>query len=239
MEGTKLNRLIIIGASGHGKVVADIAKLCGYTDIVFLDNDSGIKECAGYPVLGPDTMTKELEGDLFIAVGNSEIRNKLMSRDAERVFPVLVHPSAVIAEGTEIGEGTVVMAGAVINPDSIIGKGCIINTTSSVDHDCVVEDYSHIAVGAHLCGTVHIGIGTWIGAGATVSNNVNICSGCTIGAGTVVTKDIEEVGTYIGVPAKKMSKPKLTRGGDQPTVIISGTSIKTPSVDIQQHRRVA
>lgn len=197
-----MNRLIIVGASGHGKVVADIAKLSGYRDIVFLDNNPEIKECAGYPVLGPDTMVKDLEGDLFIAVGNAEIRRQLMDREAGRSFPVLIHPSAVIAEGVKIGDGTVVMAGTVVNPDTKIGKGCIVNTSSSIDHDCVVEDFSHIAVGAHLCGTVHVGKGTWIGAGATVSNNVDICGNCMIGAGAVVVKDIKEPGTYVGVPAK-------------------------------------
>ena len=197
-----MNRLIIIGASGHGKVVADIAVLNGYKDIVFLDNDPEIKTCAGYPVLGPDTMTSELDGDVFIAVGKAETRKKLMERDANRNFPVLIHPSAVIAKSAEVGAGSVAMAGAVINPGAQIGKGCIINTSSSVDHDCVVGDYVHISVGAHLSGTVVVGTGTWIGTGAIVSNNVNICGGCMIGAGAVVIKDIGEPGTYIGVPAK-------------------------------------
>ena len=198
-----MNRLIIIGASGHGKVVADIAALNGYKDIVFLDNDSNIKNCAGYPVLGPDTMTSELDGDVFIAVGKAETRKKLMERDANRNFPVLIHPSAVVADSSEVGVGSVVMAGAVINPGARIGKGCIINTSSSVDHDCVVGDYVHISVGAHLSGTVVVGTGTWIGAGAIVSNNVDICADCVIGAGAVVIKDITEPGTYVGVPARK------------------------------------
>ena len=158
-----MNRLIIIGASGHGKVVADIAALNGYKDIVFLDNDPEIKTCAGYPVLGPDTMTSELDGDVFIAVGNAEIRKKLMERDANRNFPVLIHPSAVIAKSAEVDAGSVAMAEAVINPGARIGKGCIINTSSSVDHDCVVGDYVHISVGAHPSGTVVVGTETWIG----------------------------------------------------------------------------
>lgn len=206
MEGTKLNRLIIIGASGHGKVVADIAKLCGYKEIVFLDNNPELKECCGYPVLGPDTMTAELDGDIFVAVGNSEIRQRLMDRDSERIFPILIHPSAVIAEDVTIGKGSVVMAGAVINPGAKIGKGCIVNTSSSIDHDCTVGDYCHVSVGAHLSGTVELGNIVWIGTGATVSNNVYICSDVIIGAGAVVIKDVKEEGAYIGVPAKKMSK---------------------------------
>ena len=199
-----MNRLIIIGASGHGKVVADIAVLNGYKDIVFLDNNPFLSSCAGYPVLGPDTMTEELNGDVFVAVGNAKTRQKLMERDAGRTFPVLIHPRAVVAEGVEIGDGTVIMAGTVINPGARLGKGVIVNTSSSVDHDCSIGDYVHIAVGTHLSGTVSVGVGTWIGAGATVSNNVNIYSGCIIGAGAVVIKDIDEIGTFVGVPARKV-----------------------------------
>lgn len=199
-----MNRLIIIGASGHGKVVADVAALNGYKDIIFLDNDPELKTCAGYPVLGPDTMTSELDGDVFVAVGNAEIRKRLMNREKSRSFPILIHPSAVLAKSAEVGAGSVVMAGAVINPGARIGIGCIINTSSSVDHDCIVGNYVHISVGAHLSGTVIVHGETWIGAGATISNNVNICGGCMIGAGAVVIKDITEPGTYVGVPAKKM-----------------------------------
>ena len=187
-------------------MVADVAKHCGYTDIVFLDNDPEIKDCSGYPVLGPDTMTAELEGAVFVAVGNAETRKRLMEKDVGRRFPVLIHPSAVIADDVEIGVGSVIMAGAVINPGAKIGKGCIVNTSSSVDHDCVIGDFCHISVGAHLSGTVELGEGVWIGAGATVNNNVNICGNCMIGAGAVVIKDINEPGTYIGVPAKPIKE---------------------------------
>lgn len=196
-----MNRLIIIGASGHGKVVADIARLNGYEDIVFLDDDEGIKECAGYPVVGKSS--EVLEGDLFIAVGDADVRERLMAQYEQRVFPVLIHPNSVVAEETEIGDGTVIMAGVVINPGVRIGKGCIVNTSSSVDHDCVVGNYVHVSVGAHLCGTVTVDNKTWIGAGSTVSNNISICRGCMIGAGAVVIKDIEEQGIYMGVPARK------------------------------------
>lgn len=201
-----MNRLIIIGASGHGKVVADIAKKCRYTNIIFLDNDPSIKVCASCPVIGPDTMAAELEGDIFIAVGNAKVRKNLMRINEGRVFPTLIHPDAVIAGDTEIGEGSVVMAGTVINPGIRIGRGCIVNTSSSIDHDCLIGEYCHISVGAHLCGTVIVGDSVWIGAGAIVSNNVNICSNTIIGAGAVVVNSIGETGTYIGVPARKIDK---------------------------------
>lgn len=200
-----MKRLIITGASGHGKVVADIAKLNGYDEIVFLDNDTNVKSCAGYPVLGFDTLTAKLEGDILVAVGRAATRKKLMDIDQGRRFPVLIHPGSVVAEDVEIGEGTVVVAGAVINPGARIGRGCIINTSSSIDHDCVIGDFCHISVGSHLSGTVIVGENSWIGAGAVVSNNVNICGDCIIGAGAVVIKDIDEAGTYVGVPAKKIT----------------------------------
>lgn len=196
-------KIVIIGASGHGRVVADIAKKCGYEDIAFLDNNPNISFCSGYPILGQDNLANQTEGDLFVAIGNGQIRRKLMDRESAKTFPSLIHPSAVVADDVEIGDGSVIMAGAVINPGARIGKGVIINTCASVDHDCIVSDYAHVSVGAHLAGTVQIGEGTCIGAGATVINNVSICGGCVIGAGATVVKNIETPGTYIGVPAKR------------------------------------
>lgn len=197
-----MKKIVIIGASGHGKVIADIAVRNGYEEIVFLDDDKSIKECAGFPVVGKTSEAKNIEGDKIVAIGNAKIRWRIQGELNNIV--TLIHPSAVISRRVEIGEGTVVMAGAVINSDTVIGKGCIINTGATVDHDCRIADFVHESVGAHVAGTCIIGERTWIGAGATVSNNVNICGGCMIGAGTVVIKDIDVSGTYVGVPAKKI-----------------------------------
>lgn len=199
-----MRKLAIIGASGHGKVVADIARKNGYKEIVFLDDDESIHECGGYPVIGKSAEAGTIDADIIVGIGNAGIRKRIQESFSEKKLATLIHPDAVIAEDVAIGSGTVVMAGAVINPGVRIGKGCIINTCSSVDHDCVVGDYVHIAVGSHLCGTVSVGSGTWIGAGATVSNNISICPDCMIGAGAVVVKDIDSAGTYMGVPARKI-----------------------------------
>lgn len=209
-----MRKLAIIGASGHGRVVADIARRNGYKEIVFLDDDDSIHECGGYPVIGKSSEAGTIDADVIIGIGNAGVRKQIQESLPDEKLVTLIHPDAVVAEDVVIGKGTVVMAGAVINPGVRIGKGCIINTCSSVDHDCEAGDYVHIAVGSHLCGTVSVGDGTWIGAGATVSNNVNICGDCMIGAGTVVIKDIEKPGTYVGVPAREniMSKYKLTGG---------------------------
>lgn len=202
-----MSKLVIIGASGHGKVIADIAIRVGYTDIVFLDDNNSITECAGFPVVGKTTDAADLTGDKIVAIGNAEVRERIQKNLTNVVS--LIHPSAVISRSVKIGNGTVVMGGAVINSDSKIGDGCIINTCSSVDHDCVVGDYAHISVGSHLAGTVQIGRRSWIGIGAVVRNNLSICSDCVIGAGAVVVKDIAVPGTYIGVPAIKLRKKDL------------------------------
>ena len=200
-------KLIIIGASGHGKVVADIAeKLHRYEEIAFLDDNTSLRECMGYPVVGKSDEIEKYrnKADFFVAIGNSEIRKNVMQhlKEMHVSIPTLIHPAAVVGSHVTIGEGTVVMAGAVINPDTVIGTGSIINTCASVDHDCRVGDYVHVAVGAHLCGNVEIRQGTWIGAGVTIKNNVRICDNCMIGVGAAVVKDISKTGTYIGVPAK-------------------------------------
>lgn len=204
-----MQRLLIIGASGHGKVVADIAKKNGYQEIAFLDDAQENKQCSIFPVVGKtDDADKYSEAEFIVAIGNPQTRKRIQEKLKEKGLPLatLIHPSAVIGANVSIGEGTVIMAGAVVNPDAVIGTGCIINTCSSVDHDCSILDYVHIAVGSHLAGTVQVGERTWIGAGATVSNNINICSDCMIGAGAVVVKDVEEPGCYIGVPAKRVKK---------------------------------
>ena len=202
-----MDKLVIVGASGHGKVIADIAKLNGYNDIVFLDDNEAVDECAGYPVIGRSCDFSKVEQDVVVAVGNAKIRSRIQEQYESQGFHLvtLIHPNATVADSAQIGVGSVVMAGAVINPYAKLGKGCIVNTCASVDHDCEVRDYVHVAVGAHLCGTVEVGAYTWIGAGATVSNNVSICPECMIGAGAVVVKDLDEQGTYVGVPAGKMT----------------------------------
>lgn len=198
-----MKRLFIIGASGHGKVVADIARLNGYTDIAFLDDNPRVKKCGDYLVVGASCQVSDWDGDVIVAIGNAGIRHRIQQSIDPARLVTLIHPNAVVSDA-QIGRGTVVMAGVVINPGTVIGDGCIINTSSSVDHDCKIGDYVHIAVGAHVAGGVEIGDETWIGAGTTVSNNVTICGGCMVGAGAVVINDITILGTYVGMPTRKI-----------------------------------
>lgn len=206
MEGSALKKLVIIGSSGHGKVIADIAVKNGYEKIVFLDDNESLEECAGYPVVGKTCEAAAMDGDKIIAIGNAKTRERIQA-NLENVV-TLIHPNATISRRVKIGKGTVIMAGSVINSDAVIGNGCIINTGSSVDHDCRIGDYAHISVGAHVAGTVDIGCRTWIGAGATVINNITICNDCMIGIGAVVIRNCYEIGTYVGNPARRIKSFK-------------------------------
>lgn len=205
------DRLLIIGASGQGKVIADIAiKMNKWESIEFLDDDESIRTCMGLKVIGKtrDAFIYKDEADFFIAIGNNAARAKIQKKFLAEGLSIvkLVHPDAVIGTSVEIGVGTVVMAGVVINSSSKIGKGCIINTGSSLDHDNIIEDYVHICPGVRLAGTVRVCKESWIGIGSTVSNNVNICSDCKVGAGAVVIKDITKPGTYAGVPVRRVNR---------------------------------
>ena len=187
-------KLTIVGASGHGKVVAEIARLNGYNEIVFYDDNPTLRACGCWPVVGTtDQLTTE-DSELFIAIGNANVRERFMERFSDVQMPVLIHPSAVVAPQVPIGRGSVVMPGAVINPGSVLG------------------DYVHVAVGAHLCGTIEVGVRTWIGAGAIVSNNHRVCKDVMLAAGALVVADIDEPGVYIGSPAKLYRKQTERQG---------------------------
>lgn len=203
------DRLLIIGASGHGKVVADIAiKMNKWKRIDFLDDDESIKESMGLKVIGKsaDALIYIEDADIFVGVGNNTIREKIQERleVLGANIPILVHSNAIIGVQVELGVGTVIMAGVVINCCTKVGKGCIINTGSTLDHDNIIEDYVHISPGCNLAGKVKVGKGSWLGIASVMSNNVNICSECMVGAGSVVVKDITEPGTYVGVPARSV-----------------------------------
>lgn len=204
-------RLLIIGASGHGKVVADIAlKMNKWQSIAFLDDNKSLKKSMGLEIIGnlADVFTYIEDADIFVAVGNNTTRENIQEKieSTGAGIPILVHPAAVIGDQVDLGIGTVVMAGVVINCSTKIGKGCIINTGSTIDHDNIIEDYVHISPGVNLAGTVKVGKSSWIGIGSTVSNNVNITTGCNVGAGALVVRDITKPGTYVGVPVRKIDQ---------------------------------
>ena len=200
--------LVIIGTGGHAKVCLDIAELMGQWDeIVFFTEDQEVKEFMGYKVVdGLDVEPDNIEREYFVAIGDSAKRKKWQESLVQKGASVctLIHPSAIISRSVTIGMGTVVMAGTVVNPGTRIGDGCIINTSCSIDHDNSIGDFSHLSPGACTAGGVKIGESVWVGVGANIINNVKICGDCTMGAGSLIIVDIEEPGTYVGVPALKI-----------------------------------
>ncbi|MCS0670400.1 acetyltransferase [Cytobacillus firmus] len=203
-------KLLIIGASGHGKVVADIAlQMRKWQSIVFLDDNEDIKTVMGLDVVGKSTDASNYiqDHDIFIAIGNNAVRENIHRklREEGASIPTLIHPNAIIGERVNLAFGTVIMAGVVINCCTTIGEGCIINTGSTIDHDNIIEDFAHISPGVHLAGTVKIGQGSWLGTGCIVGNNVSIVGDCILGAGAVVIKDVDQPGTYVGVPVRRIS----------------------------------
>lgn len=201
------NKLLIVGASGHGKVCAEIAKKMKKWDkIAFLDDNSELDEVLGLDVIGKSIDVNQYvdQYDIFIGIGNNDIRKKIYKKISEASIPILIHPSAIIGENVSIGKGTVIIAGVVVNTSAEIGECCIINTSSTIGHDVKVLDFTHIAPGVNVAGHTIIGKNCWIGIGTSVIQNINICDDCFIGAGAVVVKNIGISGVYAGIPAKKI-----------------------------------
>ncbi len=201
--------LLIIGASGHGKVVADVAiKMNRWKKVAFLDDNENIKSSIGIEVIGKTNECFNYidTSDIVVAIGSNIVREQFIEQliAAGASIPILIHPNAIIGTQVAFGVGTVIMAGAIINSSAKVGQGCIINTGATIDHDCIIDDYVHISPGVHLAGTVTIGKNSWLGIGCIVSNNICITRDCVVGAGAVVIKDISDKGIYVGVPARRL-----------------------------------
>jgi|CZCB01.1.fsa_nt_gi sugar O-acyltransferase (sialic acid O-acetyltransferase NeuD family) len=200
--------LLILGAGGHGKVVAEIALMMKrWENIAFLDDNSKLKEVDGIPVIGKlddHSLLKNRYQDAFVALGDNRMRlewyNKLLNAGFN--LPTLIHPFSSVSQNTRLGAGTVVMPGVVINTGTTIGNACIINTGSSIDHDCVLADGVHISPGVHAGGTVRFGTCTWAGLGSNIINNIDVGSNVIIAAGAVVTRHVPDNVLVTGCPAK-------------------------------------
>lgn len=180
--------MYLYGASGHGKVIKDILESQGIKVDGFIDDNPDINELSGLPVLHS---TNDVD-QVIVSVGYNAIRKSIVEKLCCDFSKPAIHVSSVLSKSASVGTGSVLMAGVIINADAKIGKHCIVNTGASIDHDCILEDYVHVSPHATLCGNVHIGEGTWIGAGTTVIQGVKIGRWCVIGAGSVVTKDIPD-----------------------------------------------
>lgn len=201
--------LIIYGAGGHGKVVADTALLLHkWEKILFVDQDPGIKSVLDFAVLHElSDIPQSKSWDIIVAIGNNSTRLKLSQSLLEEGYHLvsIIHPSAIVSRFASVAAGTVVFANAVLNAGSSVGQACIINTAATVDHDCQIANGVHISPGANLAGMSRIGQCSWIGIGAAVIQLVSIGQHTIVGAGAVVVDDVADNLTVVGVPAKKIS----------------------------------
>jgi len=212
-------RLFIIGASGHGRVVADCAAaLNRWTDIAFFDDrHPELDRNSKWPVRGnvaSITETADSKDEIFVAIGNCAARLAMLTRFRQMGLKLatLVHPHASVSPDTKIECGSIVVAGAVVNIGTTVGLGGIINTGSSVDHDCVLQSGVHICPGARLAGNVHVGDRSWIGIGAAVRQGVQIGSDVVVGAGAAVVTDVPDGLTVVGVPARPLARGQDNQG---------------------------
>jgi len=193
--------MIIYGASGHGKVIAEILEERGITNITFIDDHPTDNTFLDYPLHKSINFEDLNDSEIIIAIGNNRIR-KSLSEKLNCHFATAIHPSAQVSKRSFVGKGTVVMAGVSVNSEASIGNHVILNTNCSIDHDCLLEDFVHISPNAALAGNVKVGKCTHIGIGASVIQGVTIGRYVTIGAGAVVIRDIPDFSTAVGNPAR-------------------------------------
>lgn len=209
-----MSTLLILGAGGHAKVVAETALALGqFSRIAFLDDhrysSEAMPKVVGWPVLG--ALSQALEPAMLgtfdsalVAFGRASSRLFWLERlsAAGYSLPSLVHPTAWVSPTAQLGSGTVVLAQAVVQAQAVIGPGAILNTGCSVDHDSQLAAGVHVCPGARLAGEVTVGMSSWIGIGACVIQQIHIGSNVTVGAGAAVVCDLPDGVTAKGVPAR-------------------------------------
>ena len=201
--------IVIIGAGGHGRVVAALAQRAGHLVMGFLERSTE-PTVGDFPILGGDQyLDAKPTRDIQIAMGLGSRaawpRRWALCEHIDGLSlsaPKLIDPDATLAASVEIGRGTQVLMGAQVQDGASIGDWCIVNTAAVIEHDCQIQAYTHVAPGAVLCGGVTLGEGTFIGAGSVVKEGVTIGSRATVGLGAVVIRDVADGQTVVGVPAR-------------------------------------
>lgn len=192
--------MILFGASGHAKVVADCLKDAGESVTVFVDDDPSKVSFMEKEVI-PSVRLTEFDEKVVISIGDNKIRKKI-ANSIKVKFGSVAHPSVLISSTSTYKEGTVIFHGSIIQAGVVIGKHSIINTKVSVDHDCQIGDFVHVGPGTVLCGSVVVGDGSFIGAGSVVKQGIIIGSDVIIGAGSVIIKDIPDNCIVVGNPGR-------------------------------------
>lgn len=202
-----MEKVILIGAGGHAKVIADMIQQNKDYSIVGLIAKNKEEGFWGIPVIGTDADLKDLFAQgiryAFVAIGDGKIRRKMTQILKEIGYRLInvISPKAVISASVRLGNGIAIMSGAVINADTIVEDGCIINTNTSVDHDNYVGSFTHIAPGCAIAGFNTIGKDCFLGIGSRIIDRIVIGDNTIVGAGSVVIRNIAGNCTVVGVPA--------------------------------------
>jgi UDP-perosamine 4-acetyltransferase len=199
------DRIVVVGAGGHAKVVIATVRAAGGDVIAAYDDDQTLwgQQILGVPIKGPISGEEIGTAPAIIAIGNNRTRQSIAER-LQAQWVSVCHPDTTVHPSVSLGPGTVVFAGVVIQPDATIGAHSILNTAASVDHDCIVGDFVHIGPGVSVCGGVTLDEGVVLGVGAKVAPNVEIGPWSTAGAGAVCVVDVARDTTVVGVPARSI-----------------------------------
>jgi len=201
--------VIIVGAGGHSKVVADAAVRAGFSIRGFVDDRASTAPLPDYQLIGTIadlTDMQSLHGrtKIAIAIGDNRTRMQvaeILALPPER-YATVIDPSAVVSQHASIAEGTVVLQGAIVNAGTVVGQHAILNTGSTIDHDCRIGNYAHVSPGANIAGGVVVGEGAHLGIGTCAIPCCSVGAWSVVGAGAAVVKDIPEKCVAVGVPAR-------------------------------------
>lgn len=201
-------RLVILGAGGHGRAVAALAEECGFRVVGFIDREAGP---ARPEVLGRDADVRALfaagrfEGAV-VGVGNAVLARRAglfrLLREAGIAAPPLVHPRAAVARSCRVSAGAVVFPGTVLGAGVEVGDNAVVYSGAVVEHDCRIGEHAYLSPGVILSGAVRVEAGAFLGSGAVVLPGLTIGEGAVVGAGAVVLASVRAGETVIGVPAR-------------------------------------
>lgn len=200
-------KIILLGGGQHAHVVLDCL-LSQHADVVALFDTRYEGDLFGIPQRGEYDPEFERTALSIVSIGENATRKRVVLQ-AKHAFTNAIHSSAILSQHCKVGTGNMILHGAIIQALASIGNHTIINTGAQVDHHCVIEDFVHLAPGVILCGNVHVGEGTLVGAGTTIIPGKKIGKWATIGAGAVVINDIPDYAVAVGNPARivKYNKP--------------------------------
>lgn len=209
MSANAVHPLWILGAGGHGRVVADAAREKDlWSQFVFFDDGSPPGTIADEGVIGGGTSdflaASPMPVQRIVAIGNNRQRFQILTLCDELDLELVsvVHPRAIVSRGAALAPGCFVAAGAVISTGAILGRGTIVNTGASVDHDCWLGEAVHVSPGARLGGGVRVGDRAWIGLGAAVRHGAHIGADSVVGVGAVVLAGVADNLVMVGNPAR-------------------------------------